>query len=301
MGMPKQIQQQSEQVEAMMRGDTDPQQAEEQVDPQPEPQPEPQASAPAEDSVSDELQAIRAELEKSEQRYRTLHGMIRQKDDTIRQMETLLAQMQEAPAPKPEEQKPSVSVDEAQDRDEFGDDFVDMVYRAIDRRLGTLEQRLGTTERNARESYEAVAESRTERFYSQLASRVPDWKEIDNSPEFAQWLQQSTSRVGLVKQGMANFDVDAIAELFEHYKVVHGIGQAEQPASPAKPSLERKVAPSKGRPGAAAATTSEQKVWTRSEITQVYRDRRRYSQKEFDGLQRDIFAAQREGRVDYSK
>ena len=174
-----------------------------------------------------------------------------------------------------------------------------MVYRAIDRKIAKLQERLGTTERVAKEAAVVTQQTQQERFFAALAQRVPDWREIDSSPEFIEWLQSSRARVSLVKEGMANFDVDAIADIFEQYKALTGKGQTQATAEPAR-NLERKVAPSRGKSPTPPAST-EKRIWTRSEIAQVFRDRRKYSQKEFDALQREIFSAQREGRVDFTR
>ena len=249
------------------------------------------------DPMAEQLQAIRAELEKSEQRFRTLQGMIRAKDEEIKRLELLLSQMAEETKSEPAPTEDSF--DDTKDRQEFGSEFVDMVYRAIDRKIAKLQERLGTTERVAKEAAVVTQQTQQERFFAALAQRVPDWREIDSSPEFAEWLQSSRARVTLVKEGMANFDVDAIADIFEQYKALTGKGQTQATAEPAR-NLERKVAPSRGKSPTPPAST-EKRIWTRSEIAQVFRDRRKYSQKEFDALQREIFSAQREGRVDFTR
>lgn len=251
------------------------------------------------DPMAEQLQAIRAELEKSEQRFRTLQGMIRAKDEEIKRLELLLSQMAEAHKPDTPSAPAQDSFDDTEDRQEFGSEFVDMVYRAIDRKIAKLQERLGTTERVAKEAAVVTQQTQQERFFAALAQRVPDWREIDSSPEFIEWLQSSRARVTLVKEGMANFDVDAIADIFEQYKALTGKGQTQATAEPAR-NLERKVAPSRGKSPTPPAST-EKRVWTRSEIAQVFRDRRKYSQKEFDALQREIFSAQREGRVDFTR
>lgn len=305
MSVPQQVREQQERVEHMMRGDsesaepvetqqeTEPQQEQEQEEHQQQEQPQ----------ADDAIKQLQAELAKSEQRYRTLNGMIRQKDNTIRQMEQLLSQLQATEENTKKEESSTPTPDEAKDREEYGSDFVDMVERTVARQLARLDGRLQNIEQNVRASTEVTAQTQQERFYAQLAQRVPDWRELDNSPEFAQWLQQSKARVALVQHAMANYDVVEIAELFEHYKAITGTDkQAKEPASAkaARPSLEQKVAPSKGRSSNASAS-QEKREWTRSEIAQVYRDRRKYTQKDFDALQRDIFSAQKEGRVDFAR
>lgn len=307
MAVPQQVREQHERVEQMMQPNAseaelqpDPSQEAIKSEPEPKPEPEPEPEPESTSEIHDTVANLQAELKKSEQRYRTLNGMIRQKDNTIRQMELLLAQLNTEQPDQTQEQAPSQ--DTQKDRDEFGDDLVDMVERAIARRIEKIESRLTNAESGVRTTSEFAAQSQQDRFYAQLAQRVPDWKEIDTTPEFATWLQESKARLTLVQHAMANYDVVGIAELFELYKAITSKGQETESRSqkPARPSLEQKVAPSKSRSSNAPAP-SEKRTWTRSEIAQVYRDRRKYSQKDFDALQRDIFAAQKEGRVDYQR
>ena len=342
MAIPRQVQQEQERIEAMMRGlsgeDTGAEEgaAETQGD---------ETEAPAADNVAhlnpgaqeaeneqqpaDESTDAQEDLQPSaqdnsgdvSQQLRDLQRQLnevqqasQQKDQTIQQLQALMASMQQAPEqqqqePQQPEQNKVPSQDEAQDRAEFGDDFVDMVIRVLDRRLSGIEERLNRTEQAAEQTVRTQTEDRQEKFYRQLDERVPDWRQIDNSAHFTNWLKQSKTRIAIVKQAMANFDVDGIVEVFEFYKATNGLGQtsntesapSEEKSKPAKPSLKNKVSPSKGRTGNTATSTSEPKEWTRSEIAQVYSNRRQYTQKQFDELQREIFAAQKEGRVDYSK
>lgn len=260
--------------------------------------------APAPSAAYADLQK---QLETSEQRYRTLQGMMDRINQENQRLNLLLGQMasQEKQEPAPEQPKGPDPV-EAADRDTFGDDFVDMVYRAIDRRLAKIEDRLGKTEGIAERSYKSAQQTQQERFEAALTRRVPNWREIDVAPEFMSWLQESKTRLALVREAMANYDSTAIAEIFELYSSLTqpaGTAQAPQQQEPepaAGNKLERKVAPSKGR-ASGPRGQSEKKMWTKSEIAQVFRDRRRYSQEEFDRLQKDIFAAQKEGRVDYAR
>jgi len=148
-----------------------------------------------------------------------------------------------------------------------------------------------------------VQETQKERFERRLTELVPDWREIDVDPDFATWLQSNRARVDLVRQYMAAYDADGVAEMFLQYKALHAKlnSDAQQPTlAKSKPDLERKVAPAKGRTST-PTVQPEKKVWTRSEIAEVYRNQRRYDAKTFAELEREIANAQREGRVDYTR
>lgn len=254
------------------------------------------------EQVAEQLSELRKQVDQSEQRFKTLQGMMSRTEQENQRLQMLLSQMSDQKQEREEKPEPKAAdPGEGKDREEFGDDFVDMINRVIDRKLASLEKRLGKTEGLAEKSYESARTTQQERFDAALTKRVPQWREIDTSPEFMDWLNSSQTRVAIVRDAMANYDATAIAEIFELYIQLTGTGQEQTPApEPAKQKLEKKVAPSKGRTSSSAAPT-EDKQWTRSEIAQVFRDRRRYPQKEFEKLQKDIFKAQRENRVDYTR
>lgn len=244
-------------------------------------------------------------VEKLSQQLSTLQGMMRSTADENQQLRAIIAQMNEKSA-QPEQSTssaPAPSADDSKDAELFGEDFVEMVERRISNRLNGLESRLSKAEGSAQKSERVSTEVRQERFEKRLAEREPNWQEIDSDPDFREWVSNSNTRVAFIQQAMADYDADAIADIFEQYKALTGKGQQPQnkPAEPAKRSLESKVSPSKGRTSTSAGGAGEKKTWTRSEIAQVFANRRNIPQEEFAELQRDIFAAQKEGRVDYSK
>lgn len=269
------------------------------VESQPESTAEPTAEPPRDD-VQRRLDELQEKLAEYDQRYKTLQGMVRHKEDENQRLQALLSQMAEGAESKAEPQQKSAPPEEAKDRDDFGDDFVDMVVRVVDRKMAALNQRLAQIEGMTRESHASTVTTRKEKFEAKLTERVPNWRDIDTTQEFTQWLNSSPTRVQITKEGLAQYDADAVAEVFEMYLKLHGDGQTEQESKPKPKSLEGKVAPSKGR-ASKPSSSAEKKLWTRSEIAQVFNNRRSYSQKEFDSLQRDIFAAQKEGRVDYAR
>lgn len=314
MAIPQQVRQRTQQVEEMMKSqkaqpaeqpeaDEDLQAAEqnqEEVRAEEVEQEDEEITIDRPDDVAKQLADMRAQLEETNQRYKTLQGMIRTKEDENQRLQAILAQMHEAENNQREEPKQKAAdPGEDKDREEFGADFVDMVNRAIDRRMSKLEERLGRTEGLAKQSYETTTLTRQERFEAKLTQRVPDWKVHDTSDEFKVWLNNSPTRVEIVRKAMANYDADAIAEMFELYIQLTGKGQ-QATAAPAGKSLEGKVAPSKGR-ASKPTSAPEKRVWTRSEIAQVFNNRRGFDQKEFERLQREIFSAQKEGRVDYAR
>lgn len=266
---------------------------------------QPAGEQPLHDGGSDQMAQMRSELDALTQRYRTLQGMVRQKEDENQRLNALLAQMHTPPEPAPQQESSggAQSKSEAKDREDFGDDLVDMVRRVVESMVGDFGRRLSELENVSRQTQATTTQTAKERFEARLTQAVPDWQELDRDPEFTEWLNSSQTRVEIARNAMKSFDASAIVELFEMFKALkRPTGGNVQPAEAprAQKSLEQKVAPSKGRTSTPTSST-EKKQWTRTEIAQVFNNRRSYSQKEFDELQRDIFAAQKEGRVDYAR
>jgi hypothetical protein len=72
--------------------------------------------------------------------------------------------------------------------------------------------------------------------------------------------------------------------------------------SPVDPRLVRQVAPGKSKSTPSPAQQDGAKrQWTRSGIADFYKKMKQYPADTAAALERDIFAAQKEGRVDYLK
>ena len=83
------------------------------------------------------------------------------------------------------------------------------------------------------------------------------------------------------------------------------LSAAREAAEARVAELEKQVAPGKSRSTQtpSAAVTTDERIWTRSEIAQAYSDnsKGKYTPEEWAPLEREIAAAQANERVDYSK
>lgn len=251
-----------------------------------------QAATPPQ--AGDSVEALRKDLAAAEQRWRTLQGMIDSREKHIERLEQLLERVNGEPQPPAASAEPAP--DEVRDRKDFGDDYIDMVKRYIAAAVKPIEARLNALAQSVESTDVAVEQTRKEKFNAAMSQRVPKWLEIDTRPHFIEWFNSSRARVAMGKQAMANYDHDALAELFEQYLVLHP-EPAEQPAQPARPKPA--IAPRSGR---ASTTANEQapekRTWKRSEIAQAFQNRRQYTTQQWDAIQQEIFDAQRDGRVD---
>ncbi len=280
----------------------------ESVEPAPEPVETVTEHAP---SVDSEVTDWRNEAKLWEQRYRSLNGMIQSRDKQIQQLHELLASMQQTrtePEPKAasEPSEPLITKD---DEDSYGADLVDMARRAGRQESLQLVNDLKAELASLRESFQGVSQftqtSVKERFEGKLdAATGNKWRTIDRDPAFINWLKASNARYKVFSTGVQELDADTVAEFFNEYVKLATPVQtaATAPSQSRTAELEKQVAPGKSKAGAAPISQAgDKKVWTRSEIAQLYANKRRYAADEFNKLERDIAAAQRENRVDFNR
>jgi len=147
-----------------------------------------------------------------------------------------------------------------------------------------------------------------QQFWAQLSGMVPNWKQINDDPDFQTWLLQSDPLTGISRQtiledAQRNFDVGRIASFFRLWQGMNGqanVAQNSQRSSSAS-ELERQVAPGRGRSGNTAASGPTGKTYTPIDIRNFFdavrQGRYKGREQERDRIERDIFAAQREGRI----
>lgn len=269
------------------------------------------ADAATEDHTPAEPVASRDDAALWEQRYRSLQGMIQARDRQIEQLHTLIAGMQNSvPEAKQEQSTPSKGQKllTSQDEDKFGEDLVDMARRAAREEQSEYVQRLEAQLNALNDRLQGVAQSTAvtaqDRFEQHLTTAAPTWRTLNDDPAFVSWLQASPARQRVFVEAVRAQEVDDVAYFFNEYATKNTPDQpAAQPARSIDPRLEKQVAPgkSKSTPTPSAAGT-EKKQWTRSEIADLFaHGKKRYTSEEFEKLQKDAFAAQREGRVDFAR
>lgn len=260
------------------------------------------ADAATEDQ-NDDVSRVLDESKKWEQRYRSLDGMIQARDRQIEQLHQLLASMQQAQAaPEAPAKQDKAKLVGKEDEDAFGADLVDLARRVAREESGAYVAKLEGTIAELQQQLKGVAQTTAvtvqDRFENQLAAAVPNWKAVDGDPKFIEWLQSNATRMKVFSEAARNQDVDGVAYFYKEYP---GAQKTEKQA--VDPRLAKQVAPGKSKAVApAAANPAEKKTWTRSEIAQFYADgKKRFSQEDYVKLERDLFAAQKEGRVDYTR
>ena len=271
----------------------------------------------AEEAEAEENSKVLAQMQKqidaAEQRWKVLQGMITKKDAELDAMRDLLASInqqkaQEESAPK---QEPVTLVTEDDVR-EYGKEYVDFMTRLAKQTFlnesgnadfAGLAARLDALEGSVKGVEQTSANTAQTMFLTDLGAVVPDWRELNTDPSFLRWLDQADAftgepRLGLLQLAVNNNDAARAAAFFNAYK--QETGQAAQTApepAPVSRGKEKLVAPGKAK--TATVTPEAKRTWTNASIAKLYDDKMkgRISQKEFDKLERDLFAAQTEGRI----
>jgi hypothetical protein len=164
----------------------------------------------------------------------------------------------------------------------------------------------GTVVPQVHQLSQSYAVSNEQRFWADLQTAVPDWQEINGSQEFQSWLLEVDPLTGIPRQtylddAQRTMDARRVANFFTAWKGMTGGHDARTTReSQSATELERQVAPGKGRSGG-AKPQGEAKTYSSEDIKKFFSDVQKGKYKgreaERDRIERDIFAAQREGRI----
>jgi hypothetical protein len=279
-------------------------------------------SAPAEqgrpDTTKDEQTA--------EQRYRTLQGMYNadtarlrtennQLGQRLAQMEQLLASLSAAPAPGAQ-QAPAQKLITDKDVEEYGDS-IEVMRRAAREEvlsaraeLDDLKRAFAQLQTNVVPKVEGVVQRQAanaeQMFWSELTAAVPNWRDINADQGFHGWLLEVDPLSGMARQqfldsAQSQLDARRVAGFFQTWQSLNGGSTAQSPRSTAASQLEKQIAPGRGRTSASTTSANDGKTYTRAGVAKFFDDVRKGLYKgreqERDRIERDIFAAQGEGRI----
>lgn len=258
-----------------------------------------------------------------EQRYNTLQGKynteLPELRGQVRSLQEMLAAMQQLrpPAPEPQPQPqfslPPGAIPEA-DVEAYGEDLVSAAQRWAEARLAPrfahLEQRLERVEGGNQQLASYTTGQHVEQYLNRV---VPEWEQLNKTQDFITWLNQVDPFSGQVRKVLADEayrvgDGARTAAFFQAYLREHtavgqppGIqyGQTGAAAPAARLPLAELAVPGRGAPVTSPTPSApERRTWTGQSINAFYRDKQRgrFSEAEADRIERDIFAAQLDGR-----
>jgi hypothetical protein len=231
----------------------------------------------------------------------------------VQQLEQLIGSLSQKPA---QPQAPAQKHITDQDIEDYGDsiDVMRKVFReemtSKDAELNELKQLVrqmqGTVVPQVHQLSQNYAVSNEQRFWADLQTTVPDWQDINASKEFQSWLLEVDPLTGLARQtylddAQRQLDARRVANFFSAWKGTFGVPNARtERETQAASELERQVAPGKGRAGG-TKVQGEARTYSTDDIKKFFSDvqkgKYRGKEAERDRIERDIFAAQREGRI----
>jgi myosin heavy subunit len=332
MALPKQVQKQSEEVQELykeLNGEVETQEPVSEVEANTN-------EAPVEEVVSDSEseQAPQSGTEEQgqpdtepkdtwEQKYKTLQGMYnaevprmkaenRELSSRVTQMEQLLSTLNNQPVAQPESIDPLITDKDVQ---EYGDS-IDVMRRAAREELAQSNARVTELENTIRQLQSSVvpqmnqishaqAQTAEQAFWADLSGKVPQWQDINNDQNFQSWLLEIDPLTGISRQtyledAQSNLDSNRVAQFFMSWPGAKSTPVAQTNRKVPSEQLEKQVSPGRGRSGT-NTMPSEGQTYSPADIEQFFdavrKGKYRGREEERGRIERDIFAAQREGRI----
>lgn len=324
MALPKQVQRQAEAL-----AEYDRQQAESQAPdpaappetpPDNPPQPAPTATVsvlPSQTPAAPETPP-QSDAQQWEQRYRTLQGMFAQETRSLHaqvaelrgQLAATTAQVKQRDVPPVTPATPLVT---EQDTEAFGSDLVDMARRVAREEFGLREAqyigRIAALEaqvsQQVGEVQQTQQQSSRETFFAKLEAAVPNWEQVQATPECQQWLASRMPGAAftwndVLVDAAAQFDAARATEVYKAFLAVHGVKPPPPRAATPRADLSRQVSPPR-----AASTNSVpsnvKRVYTSAEYEQesmrVIRLNKQGQYAEAEQIENELNAALMEGRL----
>lgn len=248
-----------------------------------------------------------------------LHGQNKELSGRLQQMEQLLATIsaQQSSGRSGQAQSQIDPLVTEKDQEEYGESL-DVMRRVTREELIPVAQKIAQLDRLLQQFQTNVvpqvnnlahrqAATAEQQFWMDLTGYIPNWKDINEDPDFQSWLLETDplsgiSRQTILEDAQRGLDVRRVGNFFKSWLEINGQATAAQNTrrNVSASELERQVAPGKGR-STGAPTGTNAKNYSPEDIKTFFNDVRlgKYKGREAerDRTERDIFSAQREGRI----
>lgn len=292
--------------------------------PAPEPAPEPAPTAEKDpDHKYKVLQGkYNAEVPRLQAQLRESTELVTELRQRVNNTESLLAAMSAAPSntpaePPPPATPPGISEEE---RAQFGPDLIDVIERVaaakvmpeIEQRVAPLKTTVEQASQRASQAEHSMAVSEREKTLNALEAAVPDWQQQNEDQGFLNWLNEKDAYAGvprgkLLTDAFRANDANRVIAFFKGFQTENAVVTPSTPAPPVvepQVNLADQVAPGTPKTGTTSAPNeSGKRQWSRNDISAFYAKKNEFVTKgvpipdEFQQLERDLIAAQREGRI----
>lgn len=149
--------------------------------------------------------------------------------------------------------------------------------------------------------------SAEQQFWADLAAAVPNFRQINDNEAFQSWLLDVDPLTGITRQTYLDdaqraLDARRVASFFRTWLESTGQAAVAQSTGDSRRSeLEKQVSPGRSRSTGTPATANQGKTYSPDDIRAFFDAVRsgKYKGREQERarIERDIFAAQREGRI----
>jgi hypothetical protein len=265
----------------------------------------------------------------AEQRYQSMKGrydnqvrITTELTNRLTNLEQMIANMRAAGASPPAAPSPPPAparLITPEEETEFGAELLDVAGRrareVISPEILELRGQIASLTNRLEGVTQVTTQNAKERFYSDLDREISDWRTINRSQEFKDWLQypddfSGRRRHDLLIEAFNGHESDRVVRFFKGFTAATGTPPSQQPspptpgnvqAPPVVTSLEDLAAPGRARsaqqpPGVPA----EKPTYTSAWFAQFMHDRLsgKWKGREAEALaiEADCFAAQKEGR-----
>ena len=261
------------------------------------------------------------------QKYKTLQGMYnaevprlhhqnRDLQQRLQNMEQLLASLSASQTSTPAATVETRLVTD-KDVEEYGESL-DVMRKVTREELANVAQRIASIEDAIRQmqshvvpQVQAVAQRQQvtaeQQFWADLSAGVPNFKQVNDNPDFQTWLLESDPLTGITRQTYLEdaqrvLDARRVVSIFRTWLESTGQAAVAHSTGHTKSSeLEKQVSPGRSRSTGTPATTNQAKTYSPQDIQKFFNDVRAGKYKGRDQerarIERDIFAAQRENRI----
>lgn len=254
-------------------------------------------------------------------RYERSEAQIRALSEQISGLQNVIATLQTAPQPYTQEDDADYSTSRLitpEEEKDYGSEFLSVVGKKAKEELtpevSKLRKEIASLKHQLNGVGNYVVGNARERMENTMNEQLPNWKEVNVNPEFLNWLKLPDAYSGAIRHELlkAAYERNDAPRVMAFFKGFLAEEAATNPAERGpdlpsgatvqpKISLETLAAPGRAKTAAATSAPAEKPSFTRAMISKFYADsaagRYRGKEAEKDRIERQIFEAEREGRI----
>jgi TolA-binding protein len=216
-----------------------------------------------------------------------------------------------APAPARAEDQFDTSMVSAKERTEYGEELIQMMARIAKANGGAetkrLQDELNAMRGTVQQTQQIGTRALQERVWQQLDNQVPEWRTINVSQQFVDWLEIPDIMSGVARkhgltQAFGVGDGTRVAGIFKRFIEEDSRARSTAPAPAHQAQVDPATLIAPGSPrgtGGEAPNSASGEIWTEQQIDDFYSrvQRKRIKPEEAAAIEAQILAAVRDGRV----